>query len=97
VGRSPSAKPFEAYALLSTPLWRKYAGLADALWSWRDEAQSARTSNGDASVHLVTSFAPWLSHRAMAAHRSQFVWYRRLFVLFSRYTFFNTLQRIESK
>ncbi|CAM9310224.1 unnamed protein product [Sphacelaria rigidula] len=30
----------------------------------------------------------------MAAHRSQFVWYRRLFVFFSRYAYVNTFKRI---
>jgi len=33
--------------------------------------------------------------RAMAAHASQFVWYRRLFILFSRYTYVNTWREIE--
>ena len=31
---------------------------------------------------------------AMARHASQFVWYRRLFVVFSSYTYCNTLRRI---
>jgi N-acetylglucosaminylphosphatidylinositol deacetylase len=39
-------------------------------------------------------FRPWLVWRAMAAHRSQFVWYRRLSVIFSRYTYGNILQAI---
>lgn len=30
----------------------------------------------------------------MKLHHSQFVWYRRLFVVFSRYTFVNTFQPI---
>lgn len=30
----------------------------------------------------------------MAAHRSQFVWYRRLSVIFSRYTYINDLRRM---
>lgn len=35
---------------------------------------------------------PILVWRAMAAHQSQFVWYRRLSVMFSRYTYINDLQ-----
>ena len=31
----------------------------------------------------------------MAAHQTQFVWYRRLSVLFSRYTYENTLHHVE--
>ena len=45
-------------------------------------------------VALVPSFAELrASHRAMKLHASQYVWYRRLFVLFSRYTFVNSLVR----
>lgn len=37
---------------------------------------------------------PALVWRAMAAHRSQFVWYRRLSIIFSRYTYINELNQI---
>jgi len=36
-----------------------------------------------------------LTHSAMFEHVSQYVWWRRLFVVFSRYTFVNTLSRIK--
>jgi len=36
---------------------------------------------------------PSLNWHAMASHRSQFVWYRRLFVVFSCYTYVNRLER----
>jgi len=39
-------------------------------------------------------FAPYLIWNAMAAHASQFVWYRRLSVLFSRYSYENSLKII---
>lgn len=39
---------------------------------------------------------PSLNWKAMATHESQFVWYRRLFVAFSCFTYVNKLQRIES-
>ena len=32
---------------------------------------------------------PWINWKAMVAHQSQFVWYRRLFVIFSCYTYVN--------
>jgi hypothetical protein len=34
-------------------------------------------------------FHPTLVWRAMKAHYSQFVWYRKLFVMFSRYSYVN--------
>lgn len=37
-------------------------------------------------------FRPLLIWRAMAAHHSQFVWYRRLSVLFSRFSYHNSLR-----
>ena len=37
---------------------------------------------------------PWIVWNAMATHASQFVWYRRLFVLFSCYTYHNQWQEI---
>jgi N-acetylglucosaminylphosphatidylinositol deacetylase len=40
---------------------------------------------------------PWLNWKAMATHESQFVWYRRLFVVFSCYTYVNKLCPIKSK
>lgn len=36
-----------------------------------------------------------LIRRAMEAHASQYVWFRRLHVLFSRYLFINTFRRLE--
>lgn len=39
---------------------------------------------------------PLLNWVAMQTHQSQFVWYRRLFVVFSCYTYVNTLQVIQN-
>lgn len=39
---------------------------------------------------------PSLNWKAMATHHSQFVWYRRLFVVFSCYTYVNTLKQMEA-
>lgn len=41
---------------------------------------------------LYRHFLPSINWAAMVAHRSQFVWYRRLFVVFSCYTYENRLQ-----
>lgn len=38
---------------------------------------------------------PLLSWKAMSMHASQFVWYRRLFVVFSCYTYVNHLRRMD--
>ncbi len=41
------------------------------------------------------TFHPKLTWMAMAAHHSQFVWYRRLSVLFSTYTYINSLDEMK--
>jgi N-acetylglucosaminylphosphatidylinositol deacetylase len=40
-------------------------------------------------------YKPWLVWKAMAAHASQFVWYRRLSVVFSCYTYHNQWHEME--
>eukprot|EP00938_MAST-03A_sp_MAST-3A-sp1_P007438 g7438.t1 len=39
----------------------------------------------------VTNFEPLIIWNAMASHQSQFVWYRRLFIIFSHFVYTNTL------
>lgn len=46
------------------------------------------------SPHVYRCQKPALNWQAMATHRSQFVWYRRLFVIFSCYTYVNKLRPI---
>lgn len=41
-----------------------------------------------ATLHY-TLYQPWVNWKCMAGHASQFVWYRRLFVIFSCYTYEN--------
>jgi len=51
-------------------------------------------SSGKDSHQQYRIMEPILVWRAMAAHYSQFVWYRRLSVMFSRYTYINDLEKI---
>jgi N-acetylglucosaminylphosphatidylinositol deacetylase len=48
-----------------------------------------------AVVYCYRLLEPSLNWKAMSAHASQFVWYRRLFVVFSCYTYVNKLVRID--
>lgn len=48
-------------------------------------------AGGGVMVHRMHE--PWINWHAMATHESQFVWYRRLFVVFSCYTYVNRIRR----
>jgi N-acetylglucosaminylphosphatidylinositol deacetylase len=68
-----------SYRLESVSITRKYTSLFDLI------------STVVSGKELFVSLNPLQSYRAMQAHASQFVWYRKLFVVFSRYSFFNTI------
>ena len=54
-----------------------------------------RTSTGTGiSFYMINPSLVW---NAMKAHRSQFVWYRRLFVVFSRYSYANDFTVFEDE
>ena len=76
----------KAFALETTGIARKYSGAADIFVS-RCCSSSLR----------YVWVEPQLNWEAMQAHWSQFVWYRRLFVAFARYSFVNTLLPITPK
>lgn len=74
----------QVFVLESVPIWRKYFLLVDAI------------ASAFHSTFLYVSppsayFAAW---RAMFAHSSQLLWFRYLYMMFSRYIVINTLKRI---
>ena len=79
----PAGGAVLGWELVSTSLPRKFAGLLDVL-------PSALLSVPARRPCFVTPDYPRAT-AAMALHASQFVWYRRLFVAFARYTYVNTL------
>lgn len=72
----------KGYSLDSCSLVVKYLGPLSALLP---------ATRGAVALYSGDLAAVW---RAMQGHASQFVWFRRLFVLFSRYGFVNTLSPI---
>lgn len=64
--------------------------------SCRRHVVASANNHGDAPSRIIYRLqCPSLNWRAMASHASQFVWYRRLFVVFSSYTYMNRLERQE--
>ncbi|KAK0167337.1 hypothetical protein PV327_004747 [Microctonus hyperodae] len=74
------------YALESVNIVRKYVQLLDL-------PISLLTSS---YWYLVTYEQRQIIRAAMSAHKSQYVWFRKLYMLFSRYTFINTLQEVNA-
>lgn len=79
--RSSNQPHLLAFALDSTSVLRKYSGIFDSVVSFGNR-------------RVVFSFDLKLNYQAMTAHYSQFVWYRHLFVVFSRYSYMNTFSPI---
>eukprot|EP00922_Rhytidocystis_sp_ex-Travisia-forbesii_P024201 GHVS01035555.1.p2 GENE.GHVS01035555.1~~GHVS01035555.1.p2 ORF type:complete len:413 (-),score=94.79 GHVS01035555.1:1482-2720(-) len=72
--------------LETTGLLRKYTGPLELLLPWIRCAMMPKRD-----MVVATSWRPWKVWRAMSLHTSQFVYYRKLFVIFSRYAYVNTL------
>ncbi|KAL8010704.1 putative deacetylase LmbE-like domain superfamily [Plasmopara halstedii] len=85
---SDNTRIVRGWALQSTNILRKYLGVLDMALSYWESRGTKQ--------HFVFVFRPRWNYNAMALHRSQFVWYRRLFVIFSRYTFINTFRSMSS-
>ncbi|EFC45500.1 predicted protein [Naegleria gruberi] len=75
----------DIFTLESVNLLRKYLGIIEFAISLH--------FNSDENVTIFTP-NPFIAWKAMSSHESQFVWFRKLFVLFSRYTFVNTLTKL---
>lgn len=74
-----------AYALESICLVRKYSALLDVPISYLLSSYWYIISLRDRDIILS----------AMEAHASQYVWFRKLYMIFSRYSLMNTLKEIE--
>ncbi|XP_048330377.2 uncharacterized protein LOC107419488 isoform X2 [Ziziphus jujuba] len=83
-----SQRNIEAWELISTNILRKYSGPVDM---WLSYLRAMQCSSG--SVHCLLNEHPQKSFLAMARHSSQWVWFRKLFVACSSYTYVNTLRK----
>ncbi|XP_046979706.1 N-acetylglucosaminyl-phosphatidylinositol de-N-acetylase [Schistocerca americana] len=74
-----------AYALESINVVRKYSWILDVPLSFFLSTY----------WYILPSNERRILKAAMAAHKSQYVWFRKLYMAFSRYTVMNTLKEIE--
>lgn len=82
-------RDLEAWELVSTNILRKYSGPVDI---WLSLMHALYHKKGE--LHCMLNEHPRKSYIAMAQHMSQWIWFRKLFVLFSSYTYVNTLKKI---
>lgn len=74
------------YVLESVDIIRKYVQLLDLPISLLSASY----------WYLVTYDQRKILRNAMTAHKSQYVWFRKLYMIFSRYTFINTFQEVSA-
>ncbi|KAL0095170.1 hypothetical protein F4703DRAFT_1766420 [Phycomyces blakesleeanus] len=80
------------YTLDSIPLVRKYIGIGDLITSSFQQIMALIKKEEKGSVLIVSSpGAYFATHKAMRQHTSQLVWFRWLYVTFSRYMYVNEL------
>ncbi|XP_047307687.1 N-acetylglucosaminyl-phosphatidylinositol de-N-acetylase-like [Impatiens glandulifera] len=77
----------EAWELVSTNMLRKYSGPFD-IWL------SHLSARGE--THCLLNEKPFKTYLAMAQHSSQWLWFRKLFVFFSSYSYVNVLKKINN-
>ncbi|XP_077220993.1 uncharacterized protein LOC143854769 isoform X2 [Tasmannia lanceolata] len=87
--RENSRRNIKAWELISTNIARKYSGPVDI---WLSILCSLHYPRGQ--MYCLVNGHPHKSFLAMAQHGSQWVWFRKLFVLLSSYTYMNTLRKI---
>ncbi len=75
------------YELITTNIIRKYMGLLDCIYSVLEYIVFG-------NIYVFFHFSPYFVHECMKCHFSQYVWYRKLFIIFSRYTTINTIKQI---
>lgn len=77
------------YALKSVIIWRKYASFFDSMIT---VAQDMLNFSNEIRLTLSLDFRGYQTLRSiLLKHQSQMVWYRKLYMMFSRYMFFNDL------
>ena len=74
-----SAGKVDLYTLDSVPIFQKYDAYLDIFFA----------NSNKINYFLPT---PYEAVTALMIHHTQFVWYRKLFMAFSRYGYFNSLE-----
>lgn len=86
---NPRVVVVDLYLLQTTSFLRKYIAFIDIIISWILSCVVSRRR-----VICCIGGGPLVGWKALAAHHSQFVWFRKLFIIFSSYLYVNTLKKV---
>jgi N-acetylglucosaminylphosphatidylinositol deacetylase len=91
-----SAINLPTYTLTTVPIIRKYSSFIDIFFSVPIRyILGSSLEREDDNILIVSSFTDYRrAVHAMRQHASQMVWFRHLYITFSRYMLINTLKRV---
>eukprot|EP00246_Nothoceros_aenigmaticus_P012084 TRINITY_DN3581_c0_g1_i3.p1 TRINITY_DN3581_c0_g1~~TRINITY_DN3581_c0_g1_i3.p1 ORF type:complete len:220 (+),score=26.95 TRINITY_DN3581_c0_g1_i3:342-1001(+) len=84
----PQHNEVEGWELVSKSILRKYSGPIEVLVAFVERCWCIRER-----LHVFVSPSASISVGAMKQHTTQWLWFRRLFIIFAAYTYVNTLKR----
>ncbi|ORX60092.1 LmbE-like protein [Piromyces finnis] len=84
------------FTLQTVSIIRKYSSFFDTIFSLNAFLLPHSYSIGDKALFISGLDEIYLAQKAMRQHKSQMVWFRWLYILFSRYMAINELNRINN-
>src|SRR5206468_1207854 len=83
----------ELLELESIRLFRKYAGMVNYLHDF------IKVTTGGNSIYAIPCPYEvfWIAQEAMGKHSSQLVWFRKIYLLLSRFIFIDSFKRVNHK
>lgn len=80
------------YTLQSVNIFRKYISVLDLIFSIIDCYIAKLFHSSSKHLVILNLSQIWKPQEAMLHHRTQYIWFRKLYVIFSRYMILNTLK-----
>lgn len=94
----PLGKHLRSYALVSEGILRKYSSVFGALWGFLFEAKKwEQGMEGSCWMAFADLSEARIIREALYEHRSQLVWYRKLFIVLSQYAYMNKFRPISAE
>ncbi|RGB34500.1 putative deacetylase LmbE-like domain-containing protein [Rhizophagus diaphanus] len=89
--QSTTSNDIILYKLITVPVLRKYISILDLPLTYL-----FKNRNNLNHLIFISSFTNFIrARKAMTSHQSQLVWFRHLYILFSRYMMINELQLVD--